>query len=406
MGVGTVGRMNRVAVALLCLLAGVAAEAADSPLVELGLDHFYNLEFDLAVSSFEKAIASEPKSPDNYNHLAQSILFREMLKAGALESELVSGGNAFLRREKMNPSPEDQRRFDECIAKAMQLAQADLSTHPDSIHSLYALGISYGLRANYNFLVRRAWMDALRDATQSSKYHKRITELDPGFADARLVQGTHEYILGNLPWHYKFMGFLIGFRGDREHGIRTLEEVAAKGKRTRDDAAILLAVIYRRERRFTRAIALLERLIPRYPRNYLLRLELAQMYSDNGDGAAALAAIAEVEKLKRAATPGFATLPVEKVLYYRATVQFWYRDYAAAIANFERVTARAGELDPNTGVTAWMRLGQAHDLSGERAKALACYRRAIEFAPESGVAKECQGYLKRPFRRTDEPPQG
>ena len=71
--------MNRVAVALLCLLAGVAAEAADSPLVELGLDHFYNLEFDLAVSSFEKAIASEPKSPDNYNPLAQSILFRAML---------------------------------------------------------------------------------------------------------------------------------------------------------------------------------------------------------------------------------------------------------------------------------------------------------------------------------------
>lgn len=398
--------MIRTAAALLCLFAGALPGAAGTSLEERGLDHFYNLEFDQAIAAFEKATAAEPESPDHYNHLAQSILFREMLKAGALESELVSGGNAFLRREKMNPTPEDQRRFDECIAKAMTLAQATLSAHPGNIPALYSLGISYGLRANYNFLVRKSWMDALRDATQSSKFHRRITEIDPGFTDALLVQGTHEYILGNLPWHYKIMGFLIGFRGDREHGIRTLEEVAAKGKRTRDDAAILLAVIYRRERRFARAIGLLERLIPRYPRNYLLRLELAQMYSDNGDGEAALAAIAEVEKLKRGATPGFASLPMEKVLYYRATVQFWYRDYTAAIANFERVTAKAGELDPNTGVTAWMRLGQAHDLRNERAKALACYRHAIALAPESGVAKECQGYLKRPFRRTDDPPQG
>jgi tetratricopeptide (TPR) repeat protein len=198
------------------------------------------------------------------------------------------------------------------------------------------------------------------------------------------------------------MGFLVGFRGDRDEGIHTLEQVAARGNRTRDDASVLLAVVYRRERKFGPAIALLERLIPKYPRNYRLRLELAQMHSDNGDGVAALKAIAEVEKLKKAATPGFARLPVEKILYYRATVEFWYRDYSAAIANFQKVTSRAEELDLNTGVTAWMRLGQAHDLRGERELALRCYRSAVEYAPSSGAAKECQGYLRRPFKRTDE----
>ena len=116
----------------------------------------------------------------------------------------------------------------------------------------------------------------------------------------------------------------------------------------------------------------------------------------------ALKAIAEVEKLKRAGTPGFARLPVEKILYYRGTVEFWYRDYPAAIADLERVTAKAADLDPNTGVTAWMRLGQAYDLTGERTRAQRCYRAAVEYTPSSGVAKECQGYLRRPFVRTDE----
>ncbi|MBK7926686.1 MAG: tetratricopeptide repeat protein [Bryobacterales bacterium] len=394
--------MRRPAGWVICAVLSLRLGVAEPSLERRGFDHFYNLEFDEAISTFEKAVAAEPASPDARNHLAQSILYREMLKAGALESELVSGGNAFLRREKMNPSAEDQRRFDEAIARAMSLAQAVLQAKPDDLESLHALGISYGLRANYNFLVRKAWMDSLRDATQSRKYHHRITELDPTYVDALLVQGVHDYIVGNLPWHYKMLGFLVGFRGDREKGIRTLETVAAKGNRTRDDAAILLAVVYRRERKFGPAIALLDRLIPKYPRNYLLRLELAQMHSDNGNGEAALRAIAEVEKLKIEATPGFARLPVEKILYYRGTVKFWYRDYPGAIADLQRVTTRAGELDPNTGVTAWMRLGQAHDLRGEREKALECYRRAVAYAPESGVARECQSYLRRPFRRTDE----
>jgi len=386
----------------LCGAACLCTWGAETAPVQRGFDHFYNLEFDLAIAAFEQAIKAQPAVADLYNHLAQSILYREMLRAGALESELVSGGNAFLRREKMNPSAEDQKRFDEAVARAMELAQEDLKADAKDAGALYALGISHGLRANYNFLVRKSWMDALRDATQARKLHNRISDIDPENVDAKLVQGTHDYIVGNLPWHYKILGFLVGFRGSREEGIRTLELVAARGKRTRDDAAILLAVVYRREREFGKAIELLERLVPKYPRNYLLRLELAQMHSDNGDGGAALKAIAEVEKLKKAATPGFARLPMEKILYYRGTVEFWYRDYEAAITDLRRAAGRADELDPNTGVMAWMRLGQAHDLRGEREKALDAYRHAIEYAPDSGVAKECQGYLKRPFKRTDE----
>ena len=51
----------------------------------------------------------QPDSPDAYNHIAQTILYREMFRTGALESELVTGANAFLRREKMNPSARDEK---------------------------------------------------------------------------------------------------------------------------------------------------------------------------------------------------------------------------------------------------------------------------------------------------------
>jgi tetratricopeptide (TPR) repeat protein len=212
-----------------------------------------------------------------------------------------------------------------------------------------------------------------------------------------LIPATHEYVVGSLPWHYRLFGFLTGFRGSKESGIRTLEQVAREGTANRADAQVLLATIYRRERRWQEAVVLLQDLIRHFPRNYLFHLELAQMYSDLGDKQRALASVAQVERLKRAGTPGYEALLEEKILYFRATIQFWYRDYDDALVGFRRVTAKAAQLDPNTGVTAWMRLGQTLDIRGQREDAREAYRAAMAYAPESGVADECAGYLKKPY---------
>ena len=83
--------------------------------------------------------------------------------------------------------------------------------------------MSHGLRANYNFLVRKAWMDSLKDATAARKAHNRVIEIDPTNTDARLVQGVHDYIIGSLPFHIKILGFIAGFHGDRESGMKALQ---------------------------------------------------------------------------------------------------------------------------------------------------------------------------------------
>ena len=366
---------------------------------ERAFNHFYNLEFDRAVEVFEQQIQLHPHRADHYNHLAQSILYREMLKAGALESEMVTGGNSFLRREKMNPTVETERRFHEAIEAAMKICQQRLDADENDQQAMYDLGVAYGLRSNWNFLVRKAWRDSLKDATQGRKYHNRVTDLDPSNYDARLMQGVHDYVLGNLPWHWKFLGLLAGYRGDKDRGIATLELVAEKGSRNRTDAAILLCVVYRRERRSADAIPMLEKLIEQYPRNYLFRLEIAQMLSDLGRREQSLAVLTQVERLKRIGSTGYDHLSYEKIWFYRGNLQFWYNNLDAAITNLRKVTAKAHELDLNTGVMAWLRLGQSYDLRGNREKALDAYREAVRYAPGSEVAKESERYLKEPYTR-------
>jgi hypothetical protein len=69
------------------------------------------------------------------------------------------------------------------------------------------------------------------------------------------------------------------------------------------------------------------------------------------------------------------------------------------LENMKKVTAAADRLDLNTGVTAWLRLGQLYDLTHQRDLAVAAYKRAIEYAPQADAARESQRYLSAPYRR-------
>lgn len=372
---------------------------AAEPLEQRAFEHFYNLEYDRAIQEFERAIAREPHNPNPHNHLAQALLYREMYRDGALESELVSGANSFLRRPKLNPTPDIEKQFQNEIETAIHIAGERLERNSKDTTALYALGVSYGLRANYNFLVRKAWREALGDATTSRKLDGRLTELDPSNYDARLVQGVHDYVVGSLPWTWKLLGFLAGFRGDKEKGLRTLEEVAQKGKYNRVDAEILLCALYRREGRARQALPLLDDLLRRFPRNHLLRFEQAEMYSATGDNEKAIASLEKIAAMKRERAPGFADIPWEKIQFHMGTVQFWYGDYDRALENFRKVTAGQARLDLNTGVLAWMRMGQIYDLTHRRSEAIDAYKHAIHFAPQADAAKESRGYLSTPYRR-------
>lgn len=362
-------------------------------------NHFYNLEYDQAIALFTQLANEEPSDPERHNHLAQAILYKAMFLAGALESELVTGNNSFLRRDKVNPSPEDKRLFDAEIGKALALCGERLKANPDDIPALYMSGVAHGLRANYNFLVRKAWMDALKEATAARKAHNRVTKLNPKFVDARLVQGVHDYVVGSLPFGYKLLGFLAGFRGDRQAGIRTLEEVARNGDLNKADAEVLLAAIYRREKRPNDAIPLVEDLLTRFPRNYLLQFELSRMYADLGNKEAALGALKQIEDRKRGGAPGYQHLSWEKIYYHRGNLHFWYDDLRAAAEDLQKAASKAEDLDLSTGILSWMRLGQTYDLQGRRREAEAAYRNAITMAPDSELARESKKYLNSPYRR-------
>jgi tetratricopeptide (TPR) repeat protein len=379
---------------ILALL--ILAQNLDS-LVLTGYDHFYNVEYSQAIHAFQQAVTAAPQEAEYRNHLAQAVLFQLMFRAGALETEMVTGGNPFIRLPKMQPTAEQERLFHESINESLRLTTLALQKNPRDVKALYSQGVALGFRGTYYYLVRKAWMDALKDVTAGRKLHNRVVELDPSNVDARMMQGVHDYVVGSLPWTYRMLGFLVGFHGDRAEGIRTVELVARKGRENKVDAEILLGIVARRERRPQDAIRVCEDLRQRFPRNFLILFELSQMYADLGDKPKAWAALDRVEELKHAGSPGFAALPVERIEVARGNLLFWYDDPEAAIPHLKRATANIGVLDPNAGVTAWLRLGQCLDLKGRRKEALVAYQAAERFSPASEEAKWARRALARPF---------
>jgi tetratricopeptide (TPR) repeat protein len=265
--------LKKIVAIIVFQAAAFAGSLHETVVAQPGFEHFYNLEYDEAMEVFALQAQQNPSSPDNFNHIAQTVLWKEMYRAGLLSSDFI-GGTQFVHQPKLGLSPEQQKQFSEALVHAMSLSQERLAADANDPGALYSIGVSYGLRANYSFVVKKAWRDALKDATAARKAHARLTELDPAFIDAELTQGVNDYIVGSLPFQWKMLGFLAGFHGDKQRGMRTLKEVSERGRMNRVDAMALLAALYLREHRPEEAIPVLKELTQEFPKNPVLRVEL------------------------------------------------------------------------------------------------------------------------------------
>jgi len=386
----------------LLLLTALASRgfAAEAPL-DPGFEAFYNNDYDGALAYFEKQVKAHPDDPDQHNHVAQTILYRELFRNGSLESQLVTGNNAFLRRPKVEISAGDRQEFADAIKTSLSLCDAKLKRNERDLKAWYQSGVAHALRSTYFFLVEKSWTEALREASAARKAEERVLELDPDYIDARLTLGVYQYMVASLPFYLRALGFLNGFHGDRAGGLEQVESVARDGVSNRYDAEILLAILYRREHQPEKAIPLLQHLAERFPGNYLFLFEQVQMYSDMGDKTSAVRVLDQIEKLQHSHAPGYGALPPEKIDYVAGNLYFWYRDYDLALPRLEQASKGTEALDLNTAVLTWLRLGQVYDLLDDHTKAVPAYREAIRTAPSSEIAAEARRYVSAPYRRSE-----
>jgi len=246
------------------------------PLNQAAFEHYYNLDYDGAIQDFERILARHPNDPFAVNHLLSAIQMRELYRMGAMNSGEYSNDN-FIGQAHRPADPAQKQRIKQLVQQAEKLENAELSSNPNNVDMLYARGVTRGQFALYTALIERAWLSALRNAVGARRDHERVLELDPHYTDAKLVVGAHNYVMGNLSLAVRMAVALAGLSGDKDKGLQYLNDAYRANGETSVDAGIVLMVFLRREHRYGEALQIAGAIGPRFPRNYLLPLEEANL---------------------------------------------------------------------------------------------------------------------------------
>lgn len=381
---------------LFCLLASLAAAAPDDPgaLTKSGFARYYMMDYDGAIRDFERAAAARPDDPFAVNHLLSAVLFRELYRAGALDTSLYSN-NSFLDRRQYPIDAAARERIRQLTDRGLELSEARLRSNPQDVDALYARGVTRSLRATYIGLVEKSWYAALKSAWGARSDHEEVLKLSPGYADAKNVVGIHEYISGSLPFFVKVLAQLTGHGGSKQKGLSYLADAGAHGAETSVDARIMLAVFLRREQRFLEALEVARGVSRSHPRNFLLALEEANILNDAGRGAEAIAAYRKVLDAGRAGT--YFEPHLELAAWGLGESLRGQRQNAAAAEAYESVLTYP-RTEPELRRKATLAAGEMYDLLGKRDLALQRYNAVIAAQPESSQAQTARKRLQRPYR--------
>jgi tetratricopeptide (TPR) repeat protein len=359
-----------------------------------GFDYFYNLDYNHAIKEFELALAAHPDDATAVNHLLSGVLFQELYRIGALDSELYAK-EGFLKSKQYPSDPKTRDRINELTNRALALSEAKLKANPNDVDALYQRGVTRGLRSTYTALVEKAWFSALRSAVGARHDHEKVLELQPNYTDAKMIVGMHNYVIGSVSWAVKVAASMVGLSGSRKKGIEYLYEAANGGGEASVDAKIALALFLRREERYQEAITLIDSLNTSYPKNFLMALELANLYNAAGRGPEPIASYDKL--LKNAEAGSYPDAHIEMAWYGLGEAQRGQHNFKAAEDAYEKVLTFQ-KTDPDLRLRATLAAGEMCDLLQRRNDAVKHYNSILAQVNDSPQADQARKYLKDPYR--------
>jgi tetratricopeptide (TPR) repeat protein len=371
----------------------IAFRPAD-PLNQAAFERLYNLDYDASIQDFEKVLARHPNDPFAVNHLLSAVLVRELYRIGAMNSGEYAN-DSFVGQAHRPADPAQKERIKQLVHQAQKLENAELARNPDNVDMLYARGVTRGQFALYTALIERAWFSALRNAVGARHDHERVLELSPQSSDAKLVVGTHNYVLGSLPLAVKVAVALVGLSGNKEKGIQYLYDDVRGNGETSVDAAVVLLVFLRREHRYGEALPIAGNLSLRFPRNYLVALEEANLLRTLGKYGEA------EEQYRRVWQNGregkYRNLHYEMAALGLGDLRRSEKNYQGAAAAYELVSDIAAP-DPDVLQKANLGAGEMYDQMQKRDLAVKKYEAVVATNSSNDQAEKARKRMKEAYR--------
>ncbi len=345
-----------------------------------GIDHFYRLEIDAAMQSFDSVARMAPRDPRGY-------FFRSMVHFSlyALERDRKQF-DAFMRES------------DNVIAVGEQL----LDNNGHDASAKFYLGGTYGYRGMM-WQTEGSLVKAVTEGRKGYKYLEEAVEDKPDLYDAHMGFGLFSYLTAKAPRTLHWVIKLVGIAPDLDGGLRMLKTAAERGVYTRNEARLYLSQFLFNEQRHEEAFRYLNELCSEYPENTLFLILRASWLQRSGRSDEAMTdALKAVEHNARRPihyVEDIAYNTLGSILFSRNDFtgsRKYYALYVDSLRNPERVWN-----------WTWYRIGVAHELSGDRKGGLAAFGRVQKSGDamrprDAYYYRRAQYSLRQPISKAEE----
>jgi len=394
-------RLFAFAILASCVLPAQTATEPDLPhgaphdaQVDAAFDHFYNMDYARAIQDFERMVQTRPNDAFAVNHLLTAILMSNLYETGGMNTGDYTN-ESFIGHAPRPTDPKVKERIKSLVRIALSIEEKQLKANPKDVNALYCRGVTRAEFAVYTGLIERAWFSALRNAVGARHDHEHVLELDPNYVDAKLVVGTHNYVVSNLSWSVKAAAAIAGLSGSKEKGLTYLRGVAKGDGDASVDAKVLLSLFLRREHLYDEALGYMQGLTERYPHNHLFPTEVANLLRAAGRLPEAEAAYRKVWQNGREGKYG--NLHYELAGWGLGELLRSERNFPAAAASYDLVN-QAPNPDPDVRQKANLAAGEMYDLLQKRDLAMKSYETVLEGRADSGQADLARRYIKEAYR--------
>jgi len=177
--------------------------------------------------------------------------------------------------------PEAARHFLQKSEKAIEVGKKRMKSAPDDTTTVLIMGGLYGYRG----LVaasERQYRTAVSSGASGFSFTRRLMGMSADNPDVLIGQGVFHYMMGTIPREARWLTNIAGLSGNRDQGIRMLEEAATSDSYTSTDARMILAYLYHQEELHDDALRIVEPLVKDWPENVIFRYFYALSLDKDG----------------------------------------------------------------------------------------------------------------------------
>lgn len=353
-------------------------------LVKAGVNQIYGIEFDKAEKTFDVVEKEYPTHPSGKFFKAMITWWRILLN---LDDESL-----------------DQKFYDQ-LNETISMCDDILDKNDENVDAMFFKGGALGFRGRLR-AIRESWFKAALDGKEGLGLVFKAYKADPKNIDLQLGFGIYHYYAEVIPQKYPVVKpFMVFFpKGDKEKGLKELDNVAWNGRYARIEARyFLLTLNFQFEENMTETLKWAHILLHDYPNNPLFQRYYGLVYVKQNDYSSASKIFREIYYKCNQGMPGYNDRFKREATYYIGNDFMIKNKPDSAAVYFERSEKLSLALDKDEPsgflINNVLFLGMLYDQLGKRDKAIQYYKRVLQLKERNNSHQQAEQFLKTPYKR-------